>query len=176
MDVEDFDVISENIAAYRGMNDRASVIVGVSTLEVVLEKLISALVLQDNSATLFESGGPCSTLSNKVSIAFSLGLIHRDERSDLNVLRWIRNKFAHDADHRMTLQDQQHSSRIDNLKLRDSFSRDELDEHVGLEPREVLHFTISYYITDFTQSRIPSVRERKLVEAPPIPQMIWRHG
>jgi DNA-binding MltR family transcriptional regulator len=45
---------------------------------------------------LFEFNQPLGNFSNKINIAFCLGLINKLVKKDLDLVRKIRNKFAHD--------------------------------------------------------------------------------
>lgn len=46
-------------------------------------------------ATVFEGTGPLSTFSSKISLCRALGLFGEEVRHDLQILRKIRNDFAH---------------------------------------------------------------------------------
>ena len=47
---------------------------------------------------MFGSFAPLGTFSTKISIAFFIGLIPEDIYNDLNIIRKIRNEFAHNYD------------------------------------------------------------------------------
>ena len=52
----------------------------------------------DARSELFSSNGPFATFSAKLNVAFCAGWIDRDVYDDLQVIRRMRNKFAHSVD------------------------------------------------------------------------------
>lgn len=77
--------------------DRGRALVASSLIEEMLEEVIKAFLLE-NAATrnLFEAANaPLSTLSAKTSASRALGLISADEFRDIEIVRKIRNAFAH---------------------------------------------------------------------------------
>ena len=81
-----------------GKNLRSVVILCVSILDVQLENLIKAVLIDDKNRddSLFEGNMPLSTFSAKISMAFYLGLITEHEKNTLSTIRKIRNKLAHE--------------------------------------------------------------------------------
>lgn len=78
--------------------DRGAVIFASSLFDAALKNLlISFLVTNSNSSDdLFDSvNSPLSTFSSKISFAYRLGLISDKFARDLNLIRKIRNEFAH---------------------------------------------------------------------------------
>ena len=49
---------------------------------------------------LFKNNGPLATLSAKIDLARLLGLISEMVRSDLHIIRDVRNEFAHEIAHK----------------------------------------------------------------------------
>jgi DNA-binding MltR family transcriptional regulator len=78
-------------------SDRGAVLVGVAYLDELLVRLFKEkmLLTQKLSEYLFESSGPLSTLSSRIRIAYCLGWIGPATFQDLDLLRKIRNDFAH---------------------------------------------------------------------------------
>jgi len=77
--------------------DRGRALVASSLIEEMLEEVIRAFLI-DNSATknLFDAANaPLSTLSAKASARRALGLISAAEFRDIDIVRKIRNAFAH---------------------------------------------------------------------------------
>lgn len=81
------------------ISDRACAIVCSAYLDDLLESIIFSF-LTNASATqnrqLTSQNGPLSTFSSKIVLAYRLGLISKKEFDDLNLVRKIRNLFAHD--------------------------------------------------------------------------------
>ncbi len=83
---------------YQSNNDRGLVIISTSILDHLLARLLEGFLINDRSAIhdlLDGSYAPLGCFAARISAAYSLGLIIKDERDDLNILRKIRNEFAH---------------------------------------------------------------------------------
>jgi hypothetical protein len=79
-----------------GQSDRGLVIVGAAGLDVVLEGLLSEhLNGEVRREEMFGPNGPLNEFSSRIKMAVSLGLISKDERQELELVRRIRNKAAH---------------------------------------------------------------------------------
>ena len=79
-------------------DDLHTAIIAVSIIEAHLQKLIvSRLHRSDADFTnrLFENRGPLSDFNSKILVAEAFGLLTRPLADELNVLRAIRNTFAH---------------------------------------------------------------------------------
>ena len=89
----DYETMSE---LYEGESDRAAAIFGCSFLEVQLRNRIRSQFITDNSIEqLFRGYGPLSSLSAKIEIGYALGMLTKDVKQDFNLIRKIRNHFAH---------------------------------------------------------------------------------
>lgn len=77
--------------------DRGCVLMAAAYIDFELEKLIRAHVVDDKAVVqdLFTNNGPLGTFSSRINLAYSLGLIPKDIKIDLHILRKIRNEFAH---------------------------------------------------------------------------------
>lgn len=84
---------------FEGATDRATAIVSGAFLDDCLAGLLHAYMVSDtgSDAAVFSGNGPLSTFSAKIVMAFRLGIISEDERSDLEKIRKIRNRFAHEV-------------------------------------------------------------------------------
>jgi mannitol operon repressor len=80
---------------------RAAVIVGGAFLDAQLQKLLAKFLINEKNAVNELLGNedkadrPLSAFSARIKAAYCLGLISKDERDDLNLIRRIRNRFAH---------------------------------------------------------------------------------
>ena len=77
--------------------DRGRALISASLIEEMLEEVLRAFLL-DNVATknLFDApNAPLSTMSAKTSASRALGLISAEEFRDIELVRKIRNAFAH---------------------------------------------------------------------------------
>jgi DNA-binding MltR family transcriptional regulator len=83
-------------------SDRGCVIFGAAHLEDDLEALLRAQCLRDGSAVkkvvdpLFHVYAPFSTFSAKIQVSYAMGLIHEPLYTTLDLIRRIRNDFAHE--------------------------------------------------------------------------------
>jgi len=85
-------------------SDRGCVIVAASLIDDHLKSLlIREASFHRNrkkfTKGLFESNGPLATFSGKASICRAFGLIDDVIYNDITILRKLRNRFAHAADH-----------------------------------------------------------------------------
>jgi DNA-binding MltR family transcriptional regulator len=106
------DQLQPIIRALRTESDRACAVLGLATIDAFLESSLRAVMVSDAPDELFEGTAPCATLSGKIELAFSLGIVSQEERRDLGLLRKIRNDFAHAVDHELSFANQRVSSRV----------------------------------------------------------------
>jgi len=79
-------------------SSRAAIILAVASIDDVLRAAISCNFIHlpgREEDQIFSGNGPLSTFSSRIKIAHAMGLISKKVRSDLDVLRKIRNKYAH---------------------------------------------------------------------------------
>lgn len=76
--------------------DRAAVIVGTAKVDYLLSKILeNYLIPVTSNDDLLENDSPLSTFSARIKISYRLGLIDIQFARTLNMLRKIRNDFAH---------------------------------------------------------------------------------
>jgi hypothetical protein len=84
---------------YVSGSDRATAVMLGSFLEVNLERLLSKQMRSDLNSKdrrqIFEYEGALGTLSSKIVVAYALKLIGPITKADLNLIRLLRNEFAH---------------------------------------------------------------------------------
>lgn len=100
-------------------SDRACVILVASWADHLLRIRLAREFSKGNSdarSTLFSSNGPFATFSAKLSAAFCAGWIDRDVYHDLQVIRRLRNEFAHSIDGH-TLHDEPFPSMVSKLRV-----------------------------------------------------------
>ena len=92
---------------------RGAVLVGVARVDAALEHLLQAVMAPSTvkSDGLFLPERPLGSIGAKVALASRLGLIDGPVERALNVLRKLRNAFAHSAES-ASLGDPAHSSRL----------------------------------------------------------------
>ena len=93
--------------------DRAAVVLGVARLDVAIEAALRSLMSHhpDGQDNLFDPDRPLGTLSAKIALAHRLGVIDQDVEHALQIIRKIRNEFAHSIEDE-TLSVQRHRDRL----------------------------------------------------------------
>jgi hypothetical protein len=97
-------------------SNRALVLMGATRLDLELEEVIKAKLAwnpegQDN---LFDPDRPLGTFSAKISLAHRLGIIDDAFHSAIQMVRRIRNDFAHSIEH-LRLKNAPHKDRMAEL-------------------------------------------------------------
>ena len=90
--------VKEYYTEFSKESDRAAVILCASMLENALEDYLLARLVPNpaSSDSLFDGPiAPLSTFSSKIDFAIRLGIISDQFARDLNIIRRIRNEFAH---------------------------------------------------------------------------------
>lgn len=77
---------------------RGKVLISTGYLEQMLKDILVAFLMKDKVVDeLFEGGNaPLGTFSARAKLAYTLGLISEPEFHDIDLIRRIRNEFAHD--------------------------------------------------------------------------------
>ena len=98
--------------------DRGCALLAVSFLEQSIEKCLSKKLIgsKNHKKLLFDFNGALGNFSNKLSIAYSIGLIKKNEFDELQRIRQIRNLFAHSFEH-LTFESKEISEKIKLFKL-----------------------------------------------------------
>lgn len=96
-------------------SDRACAVLGAALLDAKLEELFRQR-LRSFQDELLDSARPLGSFSTKIKLACALVWISDDARHDLDVVRDIRNNFAHSFDHELSFSDQSISDRCSNLR------------------------------------------------------------
>jgi DNA-binding MltR family transcriptional regulator len=84
---------------FYGTSDRACAILFAGWVELALDRALKSVFRADISSTLskrlFEFDGSVGTFSAKIDVAYGLGLFGQQSHHDLELIRAIRNGFAH---------------------------------------------------------------------------------
>ena len=100
-------------------SDRACVILVASWVDHFLRIKLAQEFSKGNSdarAALFSSNGPFANFSAKLNAAFCADWIERDVYQDLQVIRKLRNEFAHSIDSH-TLHDEPFHTMVAQLRV-----------------------------------------------------------
>jgi mannitol operon repressor len=78
--------------------DRGVALFSASILDDALQKIVLNFMVDHKvSKKLFKYPDPISSFSARLNVSFALGLITETEYNECNLIRSIRNKFAHEA-------------------------------------------------------------------------------
>jgi hypothetical protein len=110
------------INRFASETDRAAAVLGASLLDVRLEEVFREKFAANHNALLGPSG-TLATFSSRINLAFALQWIDADTAHDLNVIRDIRNDFAHHLDHELSFATQSISDRCCNLQSSAAYLR-----------------------------------------------------
>jgi hypothetical protein len=126
--------------------ERAAVVLGAARLDVSLERLLKKLMRphRGGSDNLFDPDRPVSSFSAKIALAYRLGVIDSNFEHALQMIRKIRNVFAHSINV-ASLDDPPHNGQLNEL-IRDVRKDGDLFDNmvdllgqVGL-PEKLLNF------------------------------------
>jgi len=102
-------------------SDRGCAIFSAAILEDGLEQLLRAVCRTDDPVagkivdSLFQTYAPFSTFSAKIQVTYALGLIPKDLKEILDLIRKLRNDFAHGKGS-VTFQTPECQSRLQELR------------------------------------------------------------
>ena len=92
----DINKLNEMVGTFHKESDRGAAILAGSFLEHYLGLYLRSLTVDDKIAgKLFDGMGPLATFSQRIAIAYAFGFIDKRQHSDLELIRKIRNYFAH---------------------------------------------------------------------------------
>jgi len=114
-------ILDPLVAELKNQNDRSAVIVGAAQLDDLLAELLAHFFLdgrkkpKDRKAdSLLGRDRPLSTFSSRIDAAHRLGLIGETFARSMDVVRDMRNEFAHQV-HQSSLDKSPHRERIAQL-------------------------------------------------------------
>jgi DNA-binding MltR family transcriptional regulator len=81
-------------------SERGCALAGASFLEEELASLLKGYFVNNKKYVdeIFSPSGPLDSFSSRINMSYCLGLISNVARKDLNLIRKIRNRFAHSAE------------------------------------------------------------------------------
>ena len=103
----------------RSETDRGATILAGVWIDELLKRKLSTLFTEGNSDArrkLFDFSGPFAAFSSKILAAYCLGWIDSDIHHDIDLLRKIRNLFAHEL-HGLNLESPRVRQLIDKFKV-----------------------------------------------------------
>jgi len=100
MKEEDLKTLSEFLQYFQKETDRGAALVGAAMVESRLERLLNETLLDNFSKKELLTGvnAPMGTFNSKIKLCHVLGFITDKEAKEANLIRKIRNEFAHQLD------------------------------------------------------------------------------
>lgn len=99
MTEEDVKMFSNFLNYFQKESDRGTALIGAAMVESRLNRILEYCLVQDTKVkdSLLNGGNaPLGTFSAKNKICYSFGFITKKEYDEINQIRQIRNKFAHE--------------------------------------------------------------------------------
>jgi hypothetical protein len=114
---EDVKYFSEFLKEFQGETDRGAALVGAALIDERLERLLSSHFLDCKESKDILNGGnaPLAAFNARIKTAYCLGLITELEYKECEIIRKVRNEFAHKV-HGLTFQDDRVRNLCSNLK------------------------------------------------------------
>lgn len=139
----------------RGESERGCVLVGAAFLEEVLEAMLRARLVEGTADPLFEYPQALSSFSAKITLCFAVGAVNADERHDLDVIRDLRNEFAHTHLPAAPFRDRRFVELCASLRIMRHVPREVIEKH----PRTCLCFAIAVFASALW-ARLPGNSDR----------------
>lgn len=122
-----------------GGSERACAVVGAAILDVSLEELLRAYLVDDDPelANLLHARNdfaPLRDFGSRITCAYLLGAIDRNARDDLRVVKDVRNRFSH-SERGLSFRDGEISKKVAKLKIPDMINAASL-ESIGIPQPE----------------------------------------
>ena len=104
---------------FRTESDRACAVLGAAMLDALLESLFRRRLCKSSSTKLDQlfDGGALSSFAGKIRLAAALAWIEEDVRADLELIRKIRNDFAHSFEETLEFEDEEHALNCNKLRV-----------------------------------------------------------
>ena len=114
---EDLKYFSEFLTEFQKETDRGAALVGAALIDTRLEALLRSHFIKSKVVEDLIEGGnaPLATFSSRIKFAYALGLITQLEFAECEIIRRVRNSFAHSVQG-LTFQEQKLSNLCNNLK------------------------------------------------------------
>lgn len=96
----DMNRMNEMVGSFHKETDRGAAILAGSFLEHYLGVYLRSLTTDKRAAEkLFDGMGPLATFSQRIAVAYAFGFINKRQHGDLELIRRVRNYFAHHPAH-----------------------------------------------------------------------------
>ncbi|WP_186126132.1 MltR family transcriptional regulator [Burkholderia gladioli] len=105
MDEQDLKYFGQFLAEFQKESERGAALVGAALLDARLERILRSHFIEGKCADELLDGGnaPLGSFSSRIKCCYALGLIAKNEKHDLELIRAVRNAFAH-QEHGLTFE------------------------------------------------------------------------
>ena len=91
-----FEQWNDMVPAFHNESDRGAAVLAAGFVDNLLESFLRALVVSSKLADqLFGSFGPLGGFGQRIAVAYAFGFLPLGQHRDLDLIRRIRNYFAH---------------------------------------------------------------------------------
>ena len=113
---EDIKCFSSFLKEFQEETDRGAALVGAALIDERIKRLLNSHFVEckQSKEIINGSNAPLGTLNARVKLAYCLGLITEFEYKEIEVVRKVRNEFAHKV-HGLTFNDQKVHDLCQNL-------------------------------------------------------------
>lgn len=158
---EKCDSINQDLyAELNGGSERAAAIFGAAILDELLRQVLVAFMISDDKETkeLTRESSVLGTYSSRIRAAYCLGLLTAEERNDLDLIRRIRNPFAH-----RVRPPSFEEGQIRDLSLNLSIGKRFLNQDQWNSPRECFQATTAALAYSLSVRALQVKREQRLL-------------
>ena len=152
-------------------SDRGAVLVAAAFLDDSLSNLLRSVMVDDKNLidSLLRPDGPLGTFSARIKVCQAFGLLESDVYHDLQLIRRLRNEFAH-RHQSASLEDPSARDRISNFQSQRRLPPPPREEPISAlwydgHPRERLRWAVSI-LCQLIDSRAEGRQRPKLPDSP----------
>jgi hypothetical protein len=158
----EIDDLNAMVGAFHKESDRGAAILAGSFLEHYLGVFLRSKTTDSKVAErLFDAMGPLGSFSQRITVAYAFGFIEKHQYSNLEILRKVRNHFAHNPLH-ASFSDEEVRNKVVNLTTYGGEAGGYTSEH----GRQVYVFSCGVLCGDFYTKMKRSSIENNSNETP----------
>ena len=148
--------LNKFIENLKNESDRGVVLISFELIHNYLTSLFEKYLILNNDlrkGILEYSLAPLNTFSNKIKMAYSLGLIDKEQYRNLEYVRKIRNKFAHGIS----------DASFEDDKIVEWCNKIKIPRISGDDPSNYryLFYDVAYFFAGYLHSRALSIEKQK---------------
>lgn len=140
-------------------SDRGVVLISTELIHYYLTMLFEEHLILNKELRkdILESAlAPLHTLSNKIKMAYALGLINKENYNNLEYIRKIRNKFAHRI----------FDASFEDSKIIEWCTKIKIVRLPGYDPNNYRHlfYDVAFYLAGYLQGSVVSRKKQKNIK------------